>query len=146
MKGSCACGTIQYEIDQLDSPIEHCYCRTCRKSHAAAFNSAALVDRSHFRWLGGRDKLSSFESSPGKMRQFCSICGSHLIADRPDCSYIFLRVATLDDDPGVAAAFGIWVSDRVPWLRNEGLPSFAEDPPAGERISDKFVRKRSRGS
>lgn len=143
MKGSCACGAIQYEIVQLDSPIEHCYCRTCRKSHAAAFNSAALVAREHFRWIRGREKLSSFESSAGKSRQFCSICGSHVIADRPDRPYVFLRVATLDDDPGVAAEFGIWESHRVPWLRNEGLASFDEDPPVGERISDKFLAESS---
>lgn len=137
MEGSCACGTIQYEIDQLDSPIEHCYCRTCRKSHAAAFNSAALVNRDHFRWVKGREKLRFFESSPGKMRQFCSLCGSHLIADRPERPYIFLRVATLDDDPGKAPMFGIWESDRVPWLASEGLPCFAQDPPEGQRIWDR---------
>ncbi|MCK9396122.1 MAG: GFA family protein [Methylobacter sp.] len=32
--------------------------------------------REHFRWLKGEEKLSSFESSPGKQRYFCSMCGS----------------------------------------------------------------------
>ena len=143
MKGSCECGAVRYEIDQLDSPIEHCYCRTCRKSHAAAFNSAALVDRKHFRWLQGQDKLSSFQSSAGKLRKFCSVCGSHLIADRADRPYVFLRVATLDEDPGFGPTFGIWGSHRVPWLQNEGLRCFPEDPPDGERITDKFLSKSS---
>jgi ADP-ribosyl-[dinitrogen reductase] hydrolase len=39
MRGSCLCGAIEYEVSQLDSPIEHCSCRFCRKAHAAAFNT-----------------------------------------------------------------------------------------------------------
>jgi ADP-ribosyl-[dinitrogen reductase] hydrolase len=129
LNGSCLCGAIQYQVDQLDSAIAHCHCRTCRKSHAAAFNTAARVDRGHFRWVRGRERLSSFESSPGKLRKFCSICGSHLIADRPVCSYIILRVATLDEDPGDRPQFHIWTSHRTPWLGFEGLSSHAEDSP-----------------
>lgn len=45
MKGSCACGAVEYEIDQLDMPIAHCHCRTCRKAHAAAFAPTARVMR-----------------------------------------------------------------------------------------------------
>ena len=41
MKGSCLCGAIVYEVDQLDMPILHCHCTTCRKAHAAAFTSTA---------------------------------------------------------------------------------------------------------
>ena len=61
MKGSCLCGAIVYEIDQLDMPISHCHCRTCRKVHAATFVPTAGVKREHFRWLKGQDKLATFE-------------------------------------------------------------------------------------
>ena len=56
MKGSCLCGAIVYEVDQLDMPILHCHCTTCRKAHAAAFTSTAGVNRDHFRWVEGKDK------------------------------------------------------------------------------------------
>jgi hypothetical protein len=82
MKGSCLCGAIEYEIDSIDMPVTHCHCRTCQKAHAAPFAATAGVMREHFRWLEGEDKLSFFESSPGKQRYFCSVCGSHLIAER----------------------------------------------------------------
>lgn len=49
MKGSCLCGAVAYEIDQLDMPIGHCHCHTCRKAHAAAYTSTAGVLREHFR-------------------------------------------------------------------------------------------------
>jgi len=131
MKGSCLCGAIQYEADQLDGPIGHCHCNVCRKSHAAAFNSTAWVNRDHFRWLKGEDRLSSFESSSGKLRRFCSICGSHLVAERLGQPHIILRVATLDEDPGARPVGHIWTSDDVPWLQYEGkIPRYAKWPTA----------------
>lgn len=117
MLGSCLCRAIEYEILQLDSPIEHCACQTCRKAHAAAFNTAASVKNDHFRWLKGESLLKSYESSPGKKRFFCSNCGTHLVARREGRDYLILRVATLDEDPGQVPEFEIWASHEVPWLR-----------------------------
>ena len=98
MRGSCLCKSIEYEISKLDSEIEHCSCQTCRKAHAAAFNTAASVKHDHFRWIKGEELLTSYESSPGKKRFFCTRCGTHLVAQRYGKDYFVLRVATLDSD------------------------------------------------
>ncbi|THF61076.1 GFA family protein [Pseudothauera nasutitermitis] len=116
MKGSCACGRIQYEVQKLASVIQHCSCRTCRKSHAAAFNTAAAVKPEHFKWLSGEQLLRAFESSPGKHRYFCSHCGTHLIKRTDGRATFALRVATLDDDPKQVPEIQIWASHQVPWL------------------------------
>lgn len=116
MKGSCLCGSIEYEVDQLDSPIQHCSCRTCRKAHAAAFNTGAAVRKESFRWLKGQEQLSSYESSPGKLRYFCSNCGSQLVAERQGSPRLVLRVATLDEDPHMQPSYQIWESHEVSWL------------------------------
>jgi ADP-ribosyl-[dinitrogen reductase] hydrolase len=130
MKGSCLCGAVEYEVDQLDMPIGHCHCRTCRKAHAAMFASTAGVKREHFRWLKGEEKLTAFESSPGKLRHFCSVCGSHLVAERLAQSHVIVRVATLDEDPGSKPAMRIWRSQDVPWLQDgKDMPSYQEWPP-----------------
>lgn len=126
MRGSCLCGSIEYEIDMLDMPIAHCHCRTCRKAHAAAFASTAGVKRECFRWIRGQEKLSSYESSPGKLRHFCSVCGSHLVAERPAQPHVIVRVATLDDDPGVKPQGHIWTSHDASWLAYEDMQSFSE--------------------
>lgn len=116
MKGSCLCKLVEYEVDQLDSPIRHCSCQTCRKAHSSAFTTGTLVSKSHFRWLKGQEHLKSYESSPGKLRFFCSNCGSQLIAERTGKPQIVLRVATLDENPGVSPSYQIWKSHEVPWL------------------------------
>ncbi|MDA7088350.1 GFA family protein [Pseudomonas sp. SA3-5] len=127
--GSCLCGAVAYAIERLDKPIGHCHCLTCQKAHAAAFASTAGVLREDFRWLRGEEKLSSYQSSPGKLRHFCSICGSHLIAERSGQAHLIVRVATLDQDPGVRPAQHIWTSHERPWLSGDQLPTYAEWPP-----------------
>ena len=128
--GSCLCIAVRYQIDQLDGPILHCHCATCRKAQASAYASTARVLREHFSWIAGEDELQAFESSPGKLRKFCRHCGSHVLAERPADPYVILRVATLDVDPEQSTAMHIWTSHDVPWLTDEGdIPRHAEMPP-----------------
>ena len=132
MRGSCHCGTVAYEVTPFDMKIGHCSCRTCRKVHAAPFAATARVLRENFRFLRGEDRLTSYESSPGKLRRFCSGCGSHVLADRPAEPYVILRVATLDDDPGSKPLIHIWRSHEVPWCAyGDGTRDFAEGWTAG---------------
>jgi hypothetical protein len=130
MKGSCLCGAVTYQADAPGLAMGHCSCRTCRKAHAAPFTTTGRVPRDKFRWLSGADRLSVFESSPGKNRHFCSVCGSHLIAERPAEAHVIVRTATLDDDPGSKPLIHIWQSHEVPWLDYRGeMKRFAEWPP-----------------
>lgn len=128
--GSCLCKAVQYRVERLDMPIGHCHCQTCRKAHAAAYASTAGVMREHFQWTQGQERLSSYESSPGKLRHFCSVCGSHLLAERPAQPHVILRVATLDDDPGQTPQVHIWTSHDVPWLADEGAQRWPEWQPS----------------
>ncbi|WP_213941912.1 GFA family protein [Pseudomonas sp. dw_612] len=126
LTGSCLCKTIEYQLDSLDMPIAHCHCQTCRKAHSAAFASTAGVMREHFRWTKGQDWLSSYESSPGKLRHFCSVCGSQLMAERLAQPHVIVRVATLDVDPGVRPQAHIWTVHDVPWLEYESVEKCPE--------------------
>ena len=114
------CKGVRYQVDSLDMPISHCHCESCRKAHAAAFVATAGVMREHFRWTQGEELLSSFESSPGKFRHFCSRCGSHLIAERGHQPHVIVRVATLDDDPGGRPTSHIWTAHEVRGLADDG--------------------------
>ena len=130
LKGSCLCGAVRYEVEHLDMPIAHCHCVTCRKAHAAAYASTARVMREHFRWMAGEERLSAYDSSPGKVRRFCSVCGTHLLAERPVQPHVILRVATLDEDPGTRPGMHIWTSHDVPWLADGGeVPRYPAWPP-----------------
>lgn len=125
--GSCLCKAVQYEVEVLDTPIGHCHCNTCRKACSSAYTSTARVARDKFRWICGAEKLTAYESTPGKVRRFCSVCGSEILAEWIDQPQLILRVASLDDDPGARPAVHIWTSHDVPWLQDEhALPRLPE--------------------
>jgi hypothetical protein len=54
LTGSCVCGAIAYEADAPLTRIVHRHCRTCRKTHGAAFSPVTAVPREVFRWTRGR--------------------------------------------------------------------------------------------
>ena len=130
MNGSCLCKTVTYQVTEFATPIIHCSCKTCRKAHSAAFNTAAGVKPENFTWMSGEDKLSSFESSPGKKRYFCSVCGSQLLSVKEGTPMHILRVASLDDDPLQKPSFRIWKSHEVSWLDYQAdIPEYSEWQP-----------------
>jgi hypothetical protein len=127
LNGSCLCGGVAYEADAELSPIVHCHCESCRKAHGAAFSSLASVPRASFRWTKGAELLSAFESSAGKFRRFCSVCGSQLIAERTGASVVMLRLGCLDTAVAQRCLAHIWRSDAASWYDpREQVPELLE--------------------
>ena len=75
----------------------------CRKAHGAAFSTNAAVPTESL-VIQGREHLSGYASSPRRLKQFCSTCGSQLFIRRlnaPELTVVTL--GTLDDDPDMDA-------------------------------------------
>lgn len=126
IKGSCLCRKVTYEISGEVGDIVHCHCITCRKAHGAAFSSVASVPLESFQ-LTGKNKLSSFESSPGKVRHFCANCGTQIYAIREGACHIILRLGSLDDEILSKEVSHIWVSQKANWFKiNNELPEHLE--------------------
>ena len=130
LTGHCLCGRVRYEADAELSPIIHCHCETCRRTHASAFSSVAAVPRDKFRWVAGEELLSSYESSPGKFRRFCSVCGSHIMAERTSSGHVMLRLGCLDNAVKPRVIGHIWRSDAASWYDpKEVLAEFEQGYP-----------------
>jgi hypothetical protein len=74
------------------------------------------VPREQFRWIRGEGLLAAFESSPGKLRRFCSRCGSQIVAERVAQSTVLLRLGCLDTPITDRPKAHIWRSDAAPWF------------------------------
>jgi hypothetical protein len=130
LTGSCLCQGVAYEVDASPGPIVHCHCGTCRKAHGSAFSSVSEVPREKFRWVRGKEHLSSYESSPGKFRHFCSRCGSHIVAERTNRDTVLLRLGCLDTVISERPKLHIWRSEGASWFDpKDQLPEFPEWPP-----------------
>lgn len=138
IEGSCLCGAIRYRAEHTAGPMANCHCRMCRKAHGATYSTILPVKTAGFRWISGAGLLRQFESSPGKRRWFCSICGSQLISTRDGIDdSLLLRAGCIDggyDSPPVAHG---WVEFMAPWHRiTDDLPQlprgFPGSPPGVE--------------
>jgi hypothetical protein len=127
-KGSCLCGSVQYEIAGEIGDFGYCHCTSCRKASGTAHAANAPMQRSDFRLMSGADALRDFESSPGKVRVLCSQCGSPVYGYlRADTDVIRIRLGTLDTAFTKQPKAHTWVSDKAPWAPiDANVPQFPE--------------------
>jgi hypothetical protein len=121
VSGGCQCGSVRYTIDAPASDTHHCHCGICRKLQGAIFVTLSTFPKASFHLEKGEDNLSSFESSEGVNRRFCTTCGSHLFIGIPSMPDIVI-VQTGNFDQGAEpspdvreAVYHAYVDSKVPW-------------------------------
>lgn len=127
MKGSCACGDIQYELNNKFLIANHCHCVICRKVHGAAFGTFGHAQAEGFRWIQGEALLTGYRSSAGNVRNFCRVCGSNMPSVFAEMNYVRIPLATLDDDPEIQPKVHLYVKSKIPWFEiADELPQYPE--------------------
>lgn len=125
-RGSCLCGQVQFELGANPGQFGYCHCRACQKASGSAHAANAPIARRHFRVMSGADAIREFESSPGKIRAFCSGCGSPLyafLANSP--GRLRIRLGLLDTAFKARPKAHTWVAEKAPWDRiADMLPQF----------------------
>ena len=114
--GSCLCGTVRFEITGELAPIQICHCGVCRKAQGSAFATNIPVAAEHFRLITGEDRLRAYESSPGKERVFCAICGSPVMSRlTADPRTVRVRAGTLDEPVAGRIGFQFHTASKASW-------------------------------
>lgn len=125
--GGCLCGGVAFEIEGELEPIQVCHCSQCRKAQGSAFATNIPVSTAAFKLLKGAELLSSFESSPGKQRVFCTVCGSPLYSKRADLPEVLrVRAGTLDGDLATRPVAHFYYASKANWLTiNDDVAKFS---------------------
>jgi hypothetical protein len=132
LDGGCLCGAVRYQITAPLGITEHCHCSMCRKAHAAAFSTNAVVPADAFQVTRGERLLSEYASSPNRRKNFCSRCGTQLFIRRLDeTAYTVVTLATIDGDPRARPVRHVHATSKAPWYDiTDRLPQFATYPGA----------------
>jgi hypothetical protein len=131
LRGSCLCGGVRFEVTAPFLWANHCHCSRCRK-HSGAFGTQGRVPRAGFRLLAGEELMRVFRPDDGRVKAFCSVCGSSLFGGEwPEGDEVAIRFGSLDGDPGIRPQFRNFVASRAPWdaIPADGLPRYDEAHP-----------------
>ena len=114
VRGSCLCGAVRFEIDQVRA-LTHCHCANCRKLTGAAFATYAHVDADKFRFVAGEDMTVASNPPPGSFRHRCKTCGCLTPGKASYLPTVSIPAGLLDDDPDVRPRLHVFTSSRAPW-------------------------------
>lgn len=132
LHGSCLCGGVRFEVTAPFRWANHCHCSRCRKHSGAFGGTQGRIPRAGFRLLGGEELIRVFRPDGGRVKAFCSVCGSSLFgAEWPEGEEVAIRLGSLDGEPGIRPQFHTFVASRAPWddIPDDGLPHYDEGHP-----------------
>jgi hypothetical protein len=129
IKGSCLCGEISFEAQEISGMVFNCHCSRCRKSHGSAFATQVFAVRDSLKFIKDHDLLKEYDSVGG-IRTFCSACGSRLMNYGKDGGdYLSVAISAIDNQPELGASADCFSADKLAWVKlDESIEQFDEFP------------------
>lgn len=130
-QGSCLCGGVSFTINGPLQPIQVCHCGQCRQAQGGPVATNIPVEASAITFERGHDLLQHYESSPGKVRTFCKVCGSPVFSKRDSLPGVLrIRVGLLKEPVAAKLAFHAFTNYKASWWPiGEGVPEYPEGAP-----------------
>lgn len=125
-KGSCFCGEVSIEVEGVPAGMGYCHCASCRSWSAGPVNAFTLWNPEAIKVTKGADKLATFEKTENSQRQFCTVCGGHVMTGHEGLKLIDVYAATIPTlkfEPGLHVNYAETVLPM-----KDGLPKFADFP------------------
>jgi hypothetical protein len=132
-QGACLCGGISFTIAGELAPIQVCHCSQCRRAQGSPVGTNIPVDTANLSFQSGEDLLLHYESSPGKFRVFCKVCGSPVFSRRTAVpGVVRIRAGLLSEPLSTQLAFQAYVANKASWWPLvDGLPIYPGGANAG---------------
>jgi hypothetical protein len=103
----CHCGSIEMVAQFPSRFVAHCYCRSCRTTHAAGSVTWIGFKRNQVEITRGAELINNYESSSNTWRKFCTHCGTRL-------AFESRREASWADEFHIPLALFVTPVDRQP--------------------------------
>ena len=134
--GECFCGAVKLEVTGAPEAMGYCHCQSCRSWSGAPMSAYSLWAPEAVKVTAGAEHLATFQKTDLSERQYCVLCGGHLMALQGGLVDIFPAVLpSLDFQPDAHVNYAETVlplKDGLPKLRD--LP--AEAGGSGEVIAE----------
>jgi len=125
--GECFCGEVRYEVKGKLRDARSCHCSRCRKAFSSQASAYALVNSEEFKWIAGKELLTSYIGLHGFGLQFCSKCGSTLCGIF-EGSIHGVTLGGVNGDPNIEIGKHIYVGSKASWeVIPDGVVQYQEN-------------------
>ena len=132
-RGSCLCGSVQYEISGEPQRFYHCHCSRCRKATGTGHASNMMIKPGSIKWTRGEELIRSYKVPEAQRftNCFCSVCGGRLPRYVKETDMIVIPAGSLDSDPVIKPGARIFWDSRADWsCGGDGIAVHSEYPSA----------------
>ncbi|NRB16181.1 MAG: GFA family protein [Rhodobacteraceae bacterium] len=123
-KGQCFCGAVAIEVSGTPEAMGYCHCASCRSWSAAPVNAFTLWKPDAVTVTKGAGHLTVFEKTESSQRQFCALCGGHVMSGHKGFGLVDVYAAsipTLTFEPALHVNYAetvLPIKDGLPKLRD----------------------------
>jgi hypothetical protein len=83
LHGQCYCGAVTIEVTGDSVGAAYCHCGNCRSWSAGPVNAFTLWKPEAVKVTQGEDQISEYHKTEQTYRQWCRVCGGHLVTRHP---------------------------------------------------------------
>ena len=143
-EGQCYCGAVKITVTGDPVGAGYCHCKACRSWSAGPVNAFTLWPPEAVTVTQGEDKIAEYNANPRSYRQWCTVCGGHLMTRHPEWNLVDVFAATIPTFPFEPGVHVNYESTVLPM--KDGLPE-AEGLPGGarrlRRVDGRVTRSRT---
>ncbi|MBO1074003.1 GFA family protein [Roseomonas marmotae] len=132
--GACFCGAVGLRVSGQPNVMGYCHCRSCRSWSGGPVNAFSLWSPEAVEVTRGAEHIGTYAKTPMSERQYCRLCGGHLMARHPPMQMVDVFAATIPDLPFVPAVHVHYAETVLPM--RDGLPKFRDLPAEGGGSGD----------
>ena len=124
--GRCFCGAVTIEVTGEPVGAGYCHCASCRSWSAAPVNAFTLWTADSVKVTQGADQIGEYNENEQTYRQWCKVCGGHLLGRHPQWGVVDVFAATIPAFPFTPGVHVNYESTVLPM--HDGLPKMKDFP------------------
>jgi hypothetical protein len=94
-EGACYCGAVKIVVTGEPVGAGYCHCANCRSWSAGPVNAFTLWRPEAVEVTEGEDQIGEYNANERSYRQWCKVCGGHLLTRHPPWGVVDVYAATI---------------------------------------------------
>jgi hypothetical protein len=136
--GTCFCSAVEIRVTGQPTGMGYCHCRSCRSWSGGPVNAFTLWPPEAVEVTKGAEHLATYAKTEMSHRQYCRLCGGHLMTRHPPLNLVDVFAATIPELPFVPQVHINYAETVLPM--KDGLPKMKDFPAeiggSGEMVPD----------